>query len=404
MTLDLATRRRFVLVLGCLTGIGAFSIDMSLPSIPAMVAELGTSMSVGQQIVGMFMLGIALGQLPAGLMSDRIGRIPVLLTGIAVFTVAGLATSVAPTIETMLVARFVQGLGASVGVVVSRAIVRDIASGEQAASILSIMIMIFTAAPMLAPVAGGYLVEWSGWRAPFIAITVFGALILFAVSRGLHETRRAQTDRHIIRQLVDSGREFFTHRHSVLGLVLVVLPAMGFMSVITGSSALIVEIYGYSVTAFGFIFALAGLAILIGSDLNRRLLRRFNGMQLTGLGAGLIGLAAAQLLLAAWLGEAPFWYVWGNVCLYMSGTSFLMANATAMALDPVPEVAGAAASIIGTIQNLSAAGSAVLTGIIYDATMPTAVVVMGLFGVATLVVFLGRHLILRGEMLQAGAN
>ena len=159
MTLDLATRRRFVLVLGCLTGIGAFSIDMSLPSIPTMVAELGTSISVGQQIVGMFMFGIALGQLPAGLMSDRIGRIPVLLTGVGVFTVAGVATSIAPTIEAMLVARFIQGLGASVGVVVSRAIVRDIASGAQAASILSVMIMIFTAAPMLAPVVGGFLVE-----------------------------------------------------------------------------------------------------------------------------------------------------------------------------------------------------------------------------------------------------
>ena len=179
---------------------------------------------------------------------------------------------------------------------------------------------------------------------------------------------------------------------------------MGFMSVITGSSALIVEIYGYSVTAFGFIFALAGISILIGSDLNRRLLRRYNGMQLTGVGAWLIGIAAAQLLLAAGLGEAPFWWIWGNVCLYMSGTSFLMANATAMALDPVPEVAGAAASIIGTVQNLCAAASAVLTGIIYDATMPTAVVVMGAFGVMTLLLFVGREAVLRGERMHAAAE
>lgn len=404
MTLDLATKRRFVLVLGCLTGIGAFSIDISLPSIPMMVADLGTTMSVGQQIVGAFMFGIAFGQLPAGLMSDRIGRIPVLLTGVGIFIIAGIATSLAPSIETMLVARFVQGLGASVGVVVSRAIVRDIASGTQAASILSIMIMIFTAAPMLAPVAGGYLVEWSGWRAPFVAVTVFGAVILIAISRGLHETSQPRREHHIIRQLVMSGREFFSHRHSVLGLGLVVLPAMGFMSVITGSSALIIEIYGFSVTRFGFIFALAGLAILVGSDLNRRLLVRFNSMQLSGLGATLIGTAAAQLLLMAWLGDAPFAWVWGNVCLYMGGTSFLMANATAMALDPVPDVAGAAASIIGTTQNLCAAGSAVLTGILYDGTMPTAVLVMGLFGVATLVLFVFRDLILRGESLRVATE
>ena len=401
MNLDLAVRRRFVLVLGCLTGIGAVSIDMSLPSIPPMVADLGTTMSVGQQIVGIFMLGIALGQLPAGLMSDRVGRIPVLLTGVAIFTAAGVLTSIATNIETLLVGRFIQGLGAAVGVVVSRAIVRDIASGAHAARILSVMVMIFTAAPMLAPIVGGYLVYWSGWRAPFAAIAAFGAIILVAVSRGLYETRRPNRDQHILRQLLMSAREFFTHRQSVLGLLLVVLPAMGFISVITASSALIIEIYGYSVDQFGFIFALAGLAILVGSVLNRQLLLRFNGMQLGGVGAWLIGAAALQLLVMAWLGDADFWWLWGNVCLYMCGVSFLMANATAMALDPVPQIAGAAASIIGTAQNLCSSAGAMLTGAIYDGTMPTVVLLMGIFGVATLLTYLLRGLVLRGEPLHA---
>lgn len=404
MTLDLATKRRFVLVLGCLTGIGAVTVDLSLPSIPQMAIALGTSISVGQQIVGAFMLGIALGQLPAGLMSDRIGRIPVLVTGIVVFIAAGIATSIAANIEMMLLARFVQGLGASVGVVVSRAIVRDISSGVQAARILSVMVMIFTAAPMLAPVIGGYLVAGFGWRAPFVAVAVFGAIILLSVTRGLHETRRPNREQHILRQLTGSAKEFFGHRQCVLGLLLIVLPAMGFMSVITGASALIIEIYGYSVQQFGFVFALAGVAILVGSVLNRQLLVRFNAMQLAGLGASLIGLAAAQLLLMAWLGEAGFWWVWGNVCLYMCGSSFLMANATAIALDPVPQISGAAASIVGTTQNLFASASAIATGLVYDGTMPTAVLVMGVFGVLTLLAFLFRQVILRGEALHSAAD
>ena len=404
MNLDLATKRRFVLVLGCLTGIGAVTVDLSLPSIPQMAGALGTSVSVGQQIVGAFVLGIALGQLPAGLMSDRIGRIPVLITGIAIFIAAGIVTSIAASIEIMLFARFVQGLGASVGVVVSRAIVRDISSGVQAARILSVMVMIFTAAPMLAPVVGGYLVAGFGWRAPFVAVAVFGAIILFSVTRGLHETRQPNRDQHILRQLTASASEFFGHRQSVLGLLLIVLPAMGFMSVITGASALIMEIYGYSVKQFGFIFALAGVSILIGSILNRHLLSRFNAMQLAGLGAWLIGLAAAQLVLMAWLGEAGFWWVWGNVCLYMCGSSFLMANATAIALDPVPKISGAAASIVGTAQNLFASSGAIATGIVYDGTMPTAVLLMGVFGVLTLLTFLLRRLVLRGEPLHAAAD
>ena len=369
-----------------------------------MAEALGTSIATGQLIVGVFMLGIALGQLPAGLLSDRAGRMPVLVIGIAIFIAAGVLTSIANTIEVMLLGRFIQGLGASVGVVVSRAIVRDISSGVQAARILSVMVMIFTAAPMLAPIVGGYLVAAFDWRAPFIAVAVFGGLILVAVTRGLHETRQPNRDHHILRQLVNSSREFFGHRQSVLGLVLLVLPAMGFMSVITGASALIIEIYGHSVTEFGYIFALAGVSILIGSTLNRQLLFRFNAMQLAGLGAWLIGIAAAQLLLAALLGSASLWWVWGNVCLYMCGSSFLMANATAITLDPVPRISGVAASIVGTTQNLFASAGAIATGIIYDGTMPTAVFLMGLFGVVTLLAFLLRNLVLRGQPLHTATD
>lgn len=394
MNSGLAARRRFVIVLGCLTGIGAVSIDMSLPSIPSMVQEFAATMALGQQIVGVFMLGIGLGQIPAGLISDRIGRIPVLLTGVGIFTLAGILTTFATSIETMLLARFVQGLGASVGVVIARAIVRDITSGRQAARMLSIMVMIFTAAPMLAPIIGGYLVGMLGWRAPFAAITVFGAIILFSVSKGLHETGRRNNEHHIIRQLLNSTREFFRHRQSILGALLVLLPAMGFMSLITGSAGLIIEIYGYSVEQFGFIFAIAGIAILAGSVFNRHLLLRFNGMQLSGFGATLIGIAGLQMLYMAWLGDANFWWLWGIVCLYMFGTSFLMANATAMALDPVPGIAGVAASILGTTQNMAAASSALVTSALYDGTIRNITITMGAFGAITLLTFLLRRVIL----------
>lgn len=400
MNTGLATKRRFVIVLGCLTGIGAVTIDMSLPSIPGMVQDFAATIGVGQQIVGVFMIGIALGQIPAGLVSDRIGRIPVLLTGIGIFTLAGIATSLATDMDVMLLARFVQGIGASVGVVVARAIVRDIASGRQAARLLSIMIMIFTAAPMLAPIVGGYLVSAFDWRAPFVAITIFGALILFTVSKGLQETRQPNREHHIIRQLVHSMREFFSHRQSMLGILLVVLPAMGFMSMITGSAALIIEIYGFSVEQFGFIFALAGIAILVGSYLNRNLLLRFNGEQLSGLGATLIGIAGLQMLFIAWAGEASFWWIWGNVCLYLCGTSFLLANATAMALDPVPGISGVAASILGTSQNLAAASSALVSSAIYDGTIRNVVITMGIFGTLTLVTFMLRSWILGGQSIH----
>lgn len=391
----LASRRRFVLVLGCLTGLAAVSIDMSLPAIPGMVFDFATSMSRGQQIVGVFMAGLALGQLPSGLLSDRLGRMPVIYAGVAMFTLAGLACAVSTNIEQMLTARFVQGMGASCGVVVSRAIVRDISSGVQAARLLSVMVMIFTAAPMLAPVLGGFLVSTLGWRMPFLAIALFGAILLYGVSRTLQETHRpARAEHHIVRHLFLSAREFFSHRQSVLGVVLVLLPAAGFMSLITASPALIVDIYGFQVKWFGFIFATAGLSILLGSLLNRRLLLRFSTMQMIGAGTAMIAIASLLMLLIAWLGRAPFAWVWGNVCLYMFGVAFVMANATALALDPVPKIAGVAASIIGTIQNLAASAGSIASGIFYDGSVRNTVLLMGVFGVATAAVFLGRRFII----------
>lgn len=384
-----------MLVLGCLTGLAAVSIDMSLPAIPAMVFDLATSMSKGQQIVGLFVAGLAVGQLPAGVLSDRLGRMPVIYVGVGIFTAAGIACALSTSIELMLIARFVQGMAASVGVVVTRAIVRDIASGVEAARLLTVMVMIFTAAPMLAPMVGSLLVTTLGWRAPFIAIALFGAVLLYGVNSTLRETHvPVRGEHHVLRQLIISSREFFSHRESVLGVLLVLLPAAGFMSLITASPALVTQIYDYPVKLFGFIFATAGLSILLGSTLNRRLLLRFGTMQMIGAGATIIGVAAAQMLAIAWLGEAPFWWLWGNVCLYMFGVAFVLANATGLALDPVPKIAGVAASIIGTIQNLAASGGSIASSLLYDGTVGNVVILMGVFGMATAATVLARNLIL----------
>jgi DHA1 family bicyclomycin/chloramphenicol resistance-like MFS transporter len=396
MNRGLASRRRFVLVLGCLTGLGAVSIDMSLPAIPAMVFDFATTMSKGQQIVGLFMAGLALGQLPAGVLSDRLGRMPVIYAGVGLFTAAGIASALSTSIELMLAARFIQGMAASAGIVVTRAIVRDIASGVEAARLLTVMVMIFTAAPMLAPMAGALLVTTLGWRAPFVAIALFGAVMLFGVNGTLRETHiPVRGEHHVLRQLVMSAREFFSHRQSVLGVLLVLLPAAGFMSLITASPALVIQIYGFPVKLFGFIFATAGLSILLGSTLNRRLLLRFTTMQMIGAGSTIVGVAALQMLIIAWLGEAPFAWLWATVCLYMFGVAFVLANATGLALDPVPTIAGVAASVIGTIQNLAASAGSIATGMIYDGTVRNVVVLMGVFGVATSLTFLGRNLILQ---------
>ncbi len=383
----LATSRRFVLVLGALTGVAALSIDMSLPAIPQMVLELATNMSLGQQVVSLFMIGVGLGQLPAGFLSDRYGRLPVLYVGVITYTIASIATSIGEQIEVVLVARFFQGLGASVGVVITRAIVRDVASGRQMARLMSVMVMIFTATPMLAPIVGSYLTSLYGWRMNYVAMAAFGFIMLICISTVLCETHVPTREHHIARQLVVSLREFFSHRQSIFGTLLVMLAAAGFISMITTSAALIIDIFGVPVQYFGYIFAITGIGILIGSSLNRVFLRRYTTLQMTGVGAAIAGIAAAQLLAIAWLGQASLWWIWGNAVFFMFGMGFLLPNATSLALDPVPGIAGTASSLVTALQNLAGSAGSFAGALIFDGSISSIVIILGVSGASTAIVF-----------------
>ena len=400
MNPTLVARRSFVLTLGLLTAMAALTIDMSLPAIPDMVRSLATDLPKGQLIVGAFMLGMACGQIPAGLFSDRLGRLPVLYAGMSLFAVAAIVAAIAQSIDVMLAARFVQGFGGASAVVLSRAIVRDISSGKDAAKLMSLMTMIFTVAPVVAPTIGALLVAQWGWRAPFAAIAGGGILMLIGIRSNLLETRTPDAEGHPLRQLQRSFAEFFSHRQSIFGLLLIVVPPAGFMSVIAVSAALAVEIYGFSVQAYGLIFACAGLSILAGSIINRLLVPRIELVPLIGIGIALMAIASAQLLLAAWMNTAPFAWVWACVCLFFFAVPIVLSNAMVLALDPLPRIAGVASSIIGTIQNVIGASGAILGASIYDGTLRNAVLIIGGAGFVMLTIFLLRPLICGGPIVH----
>lgn len=378
----------------------ALTVDLSLPAIPSMVGALDSTLTRGQQIVGIFMAGMAIGQVPAGLFSDRLGRMPTLYLGMALFAIAATVAASASDMEWLLAARFVQGIGAASAVVLSRAIVRDIASGRDAARLMSLMTMIFTAAPVIAPTFGALLVAQWGWRAPFIAIAACAYLMIVAIRQNLVETHKPQVTEHPIRQLISSFGEFFSHRQSIFGLLLLLLPPAGFLSIIAVSAALTVEIYGYSVQAYGLIFACAGLSILAGSALNRLLVMHFDQLQLIGISVAIIFAASAQLAIIAWLDSAPFWWLWSCVCEFMFTIAILMSNAMVIALDPLPRIAGVASSIVGTLQNLAGAGGALFAALIYDGSVRNAVIIMAIVGLLTTLIFLTRPLIAPGPFFH----
>jgi len=177
-------------------------------------------------------------------------------------------------------------------------------------------------------------------------------------------------------------------------LLLVILPPAGFMSMIALAATLVVEIYGFSIAQFGFIFAGAGISILIGATVNRLLVARFESLQIIGIGIALMGISSAQLLLIAWLGHAPFAWIWGCVCLFMFTIAIIAPNATVIALDPLPKIAGVASSIIGTLQNTFGAAGALAGAAIYDGSVRNCLIIIGCVGASTTIVFLLRPLLL----------
>ena len=387
MTKDIQINKKSIIILGCLTGMAALSIDTSLASIPFMGSELSSDLSTSQFTVGFFMAGVAIGLIPAGLISDRMGRIPVLIYGLTIFILASLMTVLATSIEFMLIARLIQGVGASAGMTIPRAMVRDVSSGKSAAQTLSSMMIVLTFIPMLAPIFGSYLVGEFEWRATFIAITVIGLILLLSVKKELDETHAVNKSINLKEQLKTGIKEFFKHKVSIFGMLLVVVSITGYMSLITGSSVLMIEIYKLPAGWFGPIFALTGLSVLVGSFINKSLLKKLKIIQVMMIGIFFIGLGASILLTIAYLNEVRFSILWGGVCIYMFGTAFVISNSTALALDPLSKTAGISASIIGTIQNLCSAIGSVITGLFYNGTINNMVFLMGVLGLFVVIIF-----------------
>ena len=385
--------KRFILTLGLLTALAALTVDLSLPAVPAMAAALLSDVSTTQKIIGIFMAGMAFGQIPAGLLSDRLGRLPVLYAGMLLFTLSGLVVAMANSIELILAARFVQGFAAASAIVLSRAIIRDISSGKEAAKLMSLMTMLFTAAPVIAPSAGALLIQAFDWRAPFIFIAAAGIVLMLFIRGNLHETHTPNPSGHPVVQLLESIREFFSHRQSIFGLLIIIAAPAGFMSIITISSALITDTYGYSLTAYGLIFAVAGGSILVGSTLNRILVTRFRVMQLLALGIALQVLTGLQFIVMVMTDTAPLWWLWSNVCVFMASVGILLPNATVLALDPLPRISGVASSIIGTLNNVSGAFGAIVGAAIYDGSVRSATLIIATVTVVMTTVFLARPLI-----------
>ncbi|OZF36439.1 multidrug effflux MFS transporter [Rhodococcus sp. 14-2483-1-2] len=342
---------RVILVLGALIALGPLTIDMYLPALPAIADDLNTSSSAVQLTLAGTLVGLALGQLIIGPLSDIVGRRLPLIVGTGVHILASVACIVAPNIAVLGGLRVVQGLGAAAAAVVAMAIVRDLFSGRAAATVLSRLMLVMGVAPVLAPSLGGAVLLVGSWRLVFAALAIMGVALMTLAIVSLRETlpperRRASGVLPVLR----TYRSLLRDAQFVVLVLVAALAMASLFAYIAGSSFVLQEEFGLDEQQFAIVFAAGAISLIGASQLNVLLLGRFAPVQivLTALSFAVFAGAVMTVLAITGVGGmagfvVPLWFVLGAV-------GFVMPNAPALALSRHGEAAGGAAALLGAAQ------------------------------------------------------
>lgn len=377
---------QLVLILGSLSAFGPLSIDMYLPSLPSLAHDLETSTSTVQLTLSACLLGLALGQVIAGPLSDTLGRRRPLLFGLVAYILASLLCVVAPSISVLIGLRLIQGAAGAAGIVIARAIVRDTYSGIAIARFFSVLMLVNGVAPIAAPVIGGLLLQFTSWRGVFVILAILVALMLLAVIVGLPETlplERRQSGE--LRATLATFRRLLTDRFFIGCALSSGLSFAAMFSYISGSPFVIQDIYGLSPQTFSFIFGANALGIVLAGQISGRLVGRVSPSRLLAVALIAVALGGTALLLVVIAGVGlpgilPALFV------MVASQGLVLPNSTALALANHPRTAGSASALLGVLQFALGAASAPLVGIAGSTTalpMATVIAFLGLSAFAT---------------------
>ncbi|PVZ03693.1 multidrug effflux MFS transporter [Actinomycetospora cinnamomea] len=365
MTERRAARRARLVVLGALTAAAPLSLDTYLPALPTLTADLATTPSVVQLSLTSCLLGLALGQLVAGPLSDVLGRRRPMLIGATGFAVASVLCAVAPNVEVLVALRLLQGLLGAVGIVVARAVVRDTSDARTAARSFATLMLVSGVAPILAPVLGGQLLRVTSWRGVFVALAVYGALaglaVLLLVRESLPATRRRSGS---AAATLASFRVLLGDRRVVACVLAAGLLFAAMFAYISGSTFVLQDLYGLSPQAFSGVFGAISAGIVTTVQIAGRLAGsgRVRPERLLGTGLATAVVGTGVLLVTALL-DGGLAGILAGLFVTVCGVGLVLPSATTLTLADHPEHAGSASALLGTAQFLVGAGVAPLVGL-----------------------------------------
>ncbi len=376
---------RVALVLGLLSAVGPFATDMYLPALPAIGLSLGATTTQVQASLMAFFIAMGAGQLVYGPVSDMVGRKAPLYFGLALFAAGSVGCALSGDIGTLVVFRFLQGLGACAGVVVPRAVVRDLHTGHAAARLMALLMLVFSVSPILAPLAGSVMTEWFGWRSVFWAIVVLALAGLVLVAFGLQETRPASQRTESSVASVFAAYRILLRDYHFLGLVLIgAFGVSSFFTYLANSPFVLIEHFGLTPRQFGIAFS-ANAASFIGcAQLTGRLSKRMGLGPLVQRAVAGFAITMVLLLLLTVAGVDRLFVL---LVLLFIGFGFLglvMPTTAVLALDRHGSIAGTASALMGTTQFLVGAAVMALVGLFVDGSALPMVAGIGLCAASAL--------------------
>lgn len=358
-----------VLILGLLSAIGPFSIDMYLPGFPAMATDLGTTVEVVAYSLSSFFVGICMGQLICGPLLDRFGRKKPLYAGLAIYLLASIGCALASTVEALIALRFLQALGGCVGMVAPRAVVRDIFPVAESAKVFSMLVLVIGVSPIIAPTAGGYIISAFGWHSVFVVLALITAAITVAVYFRLPESKKADPSVSLrpLPILQAYGRvirepQFYTYAGTGA------IGSAALFAYISGSPFVFMQLFGVSEKHYGWIFALIALGLISSSQLNNLMLRKFRSEQIIRAVLPLQVVIGLLLCLGTNFG---WWNLYSTIFLiflYLGCQGFSFPNASALSMAPFTRDAGSASALMGAIQMGLGALASAAVGLLANGT------------------------------------
>ncbi len=358
-----------ILILGALSTVSPFSIDMYLPGFPAIAKDLGTTMTNVQLSLTAYLIGIAAGQLIYGPMLDRFGRRLPMYVGLVIYLVASVACAFSTSIESLIVMRFFQALGGCGGMVASQALVRDLFPTNKTAQAFSSITLVIAVSPMIAPTVGGYLTVAFGWQSVFVVLTIVTLIILGAVHFVLPEGRKADPTlslrpKSVMQNFITVAKEPQFLIYTLAGGFAMSAP----FAFIAGSADVFINIYGVSEQEYGWVFAFIAAGIIGSSQLNHLLLRKFSNAQLVRYPLIYQTVLGSVMVIGTMYGWFSFTTLLVIMFVFVTGQGLVGPNATALSLAPFSKLTGSAASLLGSYRMAVGGIVSALVGLFHNGT------------------------------------